>query len=98
MKTIIHAIQDEFYAVATVALQRIHFSVGRKQIIDKYFMYKCMESSNSSCNVSRIISSMSGRVETMKRHIETMECHNETTKRQNDKRRQTDGVSDESNS
>ena len=39
------------------------FSVGREQIMDKYFMYKCMESRNRSCNVSRIIASMSGRVD-----------------------------------
>ena len=67
------------------------FSVGREQIMDKYVMYKCMELSSSSCNVRRIIVSLSGRVETMKRH-------DETKKRQNDKRRQTDVVSDESNS
>ena len=67
------------------------FSVDREQITDKYVMYKCMESSNTSCNVRRTIASLSGRVETMKRH-------NETTKRQNDKGRRTDVVSDESNS
>jgi len=73
------------------------FSVGR-EIMDKYFMYRCMEPSNTSCNAYRITASMSGLVETMKRHNETMKCHNETTKRQNDKRRRTDLVSDESNS
>ena len=57
-----------------------------------------MESSNTSCNVRRIIASLSGRVETTKRHNETMKRHNETTKRQKDKGRRTDVVSDESNS
>ena len=66
--------------------------------MDQYFMYKCMESRNSSCNLSRIIALLSRRVETMKRHIETMKCHDETTKRLNDKRRRTDVVVDESNS
>ena len=49
------------------------------------------ERENISCNLSRIIASLSGLVETMKRHDETM-------KRQNGKRRRTDVVSDESNS
>jgi len=51
--------------------------------MDKYFMYKCMESSNSSCNVSRIIASMSGRVdETPHRNDETPHRNDETAKRQ----------------
>ena len=66
--------------------------------MDKYVMYKCIESSNNSCNVHRIIASRSGRVETTKRHNETMKRNNETTKRQNDKQRRTDVVRDESNS
>ena len=40
---------------------------------------------NSSCNVRRIIASLSGRVETTKRHDETMKRHYEKTKRRNDK-------------
>jgi len=43
-----------------------------------------MESTNIWCNWSRIVASLSGRVETMKRHNETMKRHDETTKRHND--------------
>ena len=43
-----------------------------------------MASSKISCNVPRIIASLSGRVETMIRNIETMKRHNETTKWHND--------------
>ena len=51
---------------------------------------KPWELENPSCNVRRIIASLSGRVETTKRHDETTKRHNETTnattKRRNDKR------------
>ena len=47
--------------------------------MDKYIMYKCMESSNTSCNKCRIIASLSGGVETMKRHSETTKRHDKTT-------------------
>ena len=48
--------------------------------MDKYIMYKCTKSSNIACNVHRIISPLSGRVETMKRHNATMKNRDETTK------------------
>ena len=52
--------------------------------MDNYFMWECMESSNCSCNVSRIIASLSGRVETTHRNDETTHRNDETTNR-NDK-------------
>ena len=72
---------------------------------DKYFVYSSYESAWNHVTLhmyvilaSRIIASLSGRVETVKRNIETMKCHNEMTKRHNDKQRRIDVVSDKSNS
>ena len=58
-QTIIHAIQDEFYALARATLQRIHFPLVESKIMDKYFIYKFMKSSNTSGDVDRSNNSLS---------------------------------------
>ena len=57
----------------------MHFQSAEIKLWLNTSCIKCMESSNTSCNVRRIIASLSGRVETTKRHNERMKRRNGKT-------------------
>ena len=65
---------------ALVALQRIPFHSAHS----KLWINTSWNQVNTSCNVRRIIASLSGRVERTKRHNKTTKRHNETMKRHNE--------------